>query len=137
MNKTAWILVLFLVLSPLAAMAEESTELQGDYRWGSGSTQPLRAEFIATGEGAWKVAFYFKHRGRPHTYRGTAKGSLTDGELSGTVKTEDQSRTFSFEGSHKGGTFRGTHYEVFGSSRKSKTGTLSLKTGSSAAAAVR
>jgi len=127
MNRTASILVLLLGVLALPAIAGQPTTLYGDYRWGSnGPRQPLEASFTATGKGAWDVAFYFKHGGRSHTYRGSARGSLSAGELRGTVKTEDRSRTFSFECTYDAGTFRGTHSEVVGN-RQRQTGTLSLK----------
>ena len=126
MKRTAWILLLLLAFGSLPALARPTT-LAGDYRWGNGSAQPLEASFTAAGgKSSWYVSFYFRHAGQPHTYRGTAEGSLTEGVLRGVVKTEDQSRTFSFECTYDHGTFRGSHYEVSGN-RKSKTGTLSLK----------
>ncbi len=126
MSRTARVLVLVLGLASLPATAARKTTLNGDYRWGGGSRQPLEATFTATGEDVWKVAFYFEHGGRPHTYRGTARGSLTGGVLAGTVKTENKRRTFSFECTFDNGSCRGTHYEVHGR-RRSKTGTLTLK----------
>jgi hypothetical protein len=126
MKRTAWILLLLLGLGSLPAMASPTT-LRGDYRWGNDSPQSLEASFTAAGgKDSWYVSFYFRHAGEQHTYRGTAQGSLTGGELRGTVKTEDESRTFSFECTFQNGTCRGSHYEVSGN-RRSKQGTLSLK----------
>ena len=136
MKYSAWILTLLLVAGSAPAAFAEDTTLKGDYRWDRGTKGPLEAVFTPDGEGVWKVAFHFKHRSRPHTYKGTATGSLTAGDIRGTVKTKGRDRTFSFECTYKNGTCRGTHYEVFGE-RKSKTGTLSLEAPQSAQVAVR
>jgi hypothetical protein len=126
MKPTTWLLVLLLGLCSLPALAGPTT-LYGDYRWGDGSAQSLEASFTtAGGKDNWYVSFYFRHAGEQHTYRGTAQGSLSEGVLKGTVETEDGSRTFRFECTYQSGTFRGSHYELFGK-RQQKTGTLSLK----------
>ena len=106
--------------------AVETQTLTGEYVWENrGRSGPLRAEFTAAGEGEWKVAFHFKFRGDKHIYEGTARGSLSEGALKGTVKNENKRRTFTFEGSFEDGAFSGTHAEVDGSSEYS-TGTLTL-----------
>ncbi|MEE8522701.1 MAG: hypothetical protein V3T72_02120 [Thermoanaerobaculia bacterium] len=142
MKKTAPVLVLLLLLlsllslSALPAIADDTTTLNGGYKWDRGTKGALEAVFTVDGEGSWDVAFHFKHRSRSHVYQGTAEGSLSEGELKGTVTTEDESRTFSFTCTYEDGTFRGTHSEVFGDRRK-KTGTLSLKAAVSSPEAVR
>jgi hypothetical protein len=118
-------LVLTIVFAP-AAPAQESHTLEGHWIWDAlGDTGSVEAVFTPTGEGTWEVAFHFNYRGA-HVYKGTAEGSLSDGELNGEVAADDQDRTFSFRGRVRKGKFRGTHFETTGGSRR-KTGSLSMK----------
>jgi len=88
--------------------------------------QTLRAVFTPGEEDDWEVVFYFRYGGADHAWAGTARGSLTDGELSGLVTTENGARTFTFRGEVEDGVFEGTHAEVE-RGRERKTGTLSLR----------
>ncbi len=121
-------LLLALLLPALPTGAGDKQTLTGSYVWNSGRPSQLKAEFIATGEGRWDVAFRFRFRDGPEVFRGTAEGSLTEGALEGRVKNRGGrgSRTFAFRGEFENGTFRGTHAEVMGR-RESSTGTLTLK----------
>lgn len=65
------------------------------------------------------------HEAYSHTYAGTARGNLADGELSGRVQNENRARAFTFEGKFRNGRFRGTHAELKGG-REQRTGTLKL-----------
>jgi hypothetical protein len=119
------VLILAAVQSVNAPAAEERT-LTGEYWWEeTGRSGDLRTVFTPTGEGSWDVVFYFKFRGESHVYRGTARGSLSNGALSGKVVNESKRRTFTFEGTVKDGAFEGSHAEIFGSG-PSRTGTLNL-----------
>ena len=120
--------VALVVLLALASSvhAEGTQTLHGEFVWAHrDNSGDLEAIFTPTGEGTWDVSFHFDMRGTPHTYTGTAEGSLTDGELKGTVKNEDGRRTFTFEGNTTEGEFSGTHAETTGGRAKS-TGTLKL-----------
>ncbi len=88
--------------------------------------KPLRAVFTPAGGGGWQVAFFFEFNGRDHEFRGTAEGSLGEGELSGRVQNEDRQRTFTFKGSFESGLFKGTHAEI-GRRGEQQTGTLTLR----------
>ena len=128
MQRSACVLAgitLVLVLCLSGVQASETATLTGEYVWNAGGSGDLRAEFTSTGDGTWDVSFHFKFRGRPHTYTGTATGSLSQGELKGTVKNENRERTFTFTGKMEGGRFRGTHAEITGGSPES-TGTLTM-----------
>lgn len=106
--------------------AEGEKTLIGNYQWTQGNTSDdLKAVFTAAGESSWEVKFYFDFRNEPHVYSGRAEGSLTDGPLKGEVKDESKRRTFSFEGTVKGGAFHGKHAELRDGETLS-TGTLDL-----------
>lgn len=98
----------------------------GEYKWNyQKNPGPLRAEFTATGEDRWDVAFHFRFDGRDRTYLGTAEGDLSEGTVEGTVFNENRRRTFIFEARVEGGEFRGSHAETT-SGGETRTGTLSL-----------
>ena len=124
---TALVIVLCLA-GTLAAQADENeTTLNGSFVWENGNTSgDLEAVFTPTGEGSWDVAFHFTFRNQPHTYAGSATGSLTGGALSGTVMNESKRRTFTFEGAFEDGVFDGEHAEV-GDGGSMQTGTLTLR----------
>jgi len=106
---------------------QESTTLSGSFVWEHGnSSGDLEAVFAPTGEGSWDVSFQFTFRSKPHTYSGSATGSLTEGALSGTVLNESKNRTFTFEGAFEDGVFNGTHSEVL-SEQTMSMGTLTLR----------
>jgi hypothetical protein len=110
-----------------AAYAEEGTTLNGSFVWEHGNTTgDLEAVFTPTGEATWDVSFHFTFRNQPHTYSGTASGSLSEGTLSGTVMNETKKRTFTFGGTFDDGVFSGEHAEV-GESGSMQTGTLTLR----------
>ena len=92
MKKAALLLAalaLLLTAPSGTVLAEEITTLNGEFKWSQrNSSGDLKADFTPTGEDTWDVSFHFKFRGEPHVYSGTAEGSLSEGELSGTVKNE-------------------------------------------------
>jgi len=114
-----------LLLIPSLAGAEGSQTLSGQFAWSQGPEGDLEAVFTPTGTDEWDVAFYFNFRNEDHVYSGTAQGSLTDGELKGTVKNEDKRRTFTFSGRFKDDKFEGSHAETTKGTPKA-TGTISL-----------
>ena len=124
-------LYLILILIPLSLFAANydseaatSVTMNGKYVWNSrpDDSGELKAVFTQTETGRWTVAFHFHFRGSDHVYEGTAEGNPKDGELKGTVKNEEKSRTFYFEGTSKNGSFTGTHSEE----GRGDTGTLQL-----------
>ena len=116
MRRSLLLLAALAVLIPMAGSAPsagEETTLTGSFVWNhQGRPGDLEAVFIPTGDSTWNVDFHFEFRGKPHTYSGTAEGSLGKGKLEGTVKNENRRRTFSFSGSFEDGTFKGTHAEI-------------------------
>ena len=119
------LLTLF-VCSIAYAATDETRTFSGYYRWdGQDLSGNLEAVFVPTSEATWDVSFSFKFQG-PHTFSGTAKGSLKSGKLEGTVRNERETRSFDFRGTVKKGKFRGVHFESTGGARR-RTGTLSMK----------
>jgi len=111
----------------LVTSADGKRTLKGTFEWNdSGKKGDLEAVFTPTGEGKWDVAFHFVFRGEPHTYAGTAEGSLASGALKGRVLNDNKNRTFVFTGTFADGEFHGTHAEV-GDDGDHPTGTLTLK----------
>ena len=121
------LVLLTIFVSSIAYAATDGTRtFSGHYRWdGQDLSGNLEAVFTPTGEATWDVSFSFKFQG-PHTFSGTAEGSLKNGKLEGTVVNERETRSFDFRGSVKKGKFRGVHFESTGGARR-KTGTLSMK----------
>jgi hypothetical protein len=120
------VVVLFMAAG-IGAYADDSTTLTGEFVWEGGNTAgDLKAEFTPNGDGQWNVEFHFEFRGRPHTYSGSASGSLVEGRLEGRVLNESKKRTFTFEGTFQDGVFSGSHAEMHGD-EESSTGTLTLR----------
>ena len=123
------LLLLTVVVGMIVAPAGggDARTFAGSFEWtGGNATGDLAAEFSPKAEGTWDVTFRFKFRDRDHVYAGTAEGSLTEGALSGKVQNEEKSRTWTFEGTFDGGSFRGTHAEIEDGEAQA-TGTLSLR----------
>ena len=119
-------LLALLVASMSFAAAEETRKFTGHYQWdGQDLSGNLEAVFTPTGESTWGVTFHFTFQG-PHTFVGTAEGSLKTGKLEGTVFNERETRTFAFRGTIKKGKFRGAHFETTGGAPRT-TGTLSMR----------
>lgn len=115
-----------LAVSAKVEKAETPTTLEGQYEW-THQKEPgdLKAVFSAAGEEAWDVSFHFTFNGEAHTYKGTAEGSLTEGDLAGEVKNENGRRTFIFKGKVADGSFSGEHAEIRRNGER-RTGTLTL-----------
>jgi len=111
----------------LASAADTPRTLKGTYE-GTESEKSghLEAEFTPAGEGKWGVAFRFQFEGQGHVFAGTAEGTLSEGPLKGTVKTDNGKRTFAFSGTFHDGVFTGTHADAT-EEKEHQTGTLTLK----------
>lgn len=107
--------------------AADTETLTGEFVWNNEDQGgELEAIFTNTGEGMWDVAFHFVWEDEPHVWAGSAEGSLTDGELKGTVTTDGERKgTFMFEGMFKDGAFTGTHGSMRDGERND-TGTMTL-----------
>lgn len=112
-----------------AGRPEHEVTLSGGFLWEQMNHQgDLDAVFTKTGDGVWIVEFRFVWAGEMHVYRGTAEGSLTDGELRGSIVTDDPRwpKKFFFTGAFKHGRFTGTHTALQPSGGLYPTGTLTL-----------
>ena len=109
--------------------------LTGEYVVADGEgTEQLEAVFTPAGDGSWSVVFHFKFQDQPHTFTGSADGSLVQGSLEGRVENPSGSRVFTFwgelgeEATPEGGQrkiFRGSHAEIE-DGFENPTGTLML-----------
>ena len=132
MTRFALRALLVLLVASLAgiAFADDDETLTGSFVWTNDEgeeTGDLKAVFTKAGDMAWKVTFYFDWEGDPNVWKGTAKGNLSSGKLSGEV-TADLYKpvTFSFAGMFKDGTFHGTHEQLREEGKRKQTGTLTL-----------
>ncbi len=127
MRKPKYLILLAVFVSSMAfSGTDETRTFSGYYEWDAqGLSGNLEAVFTPTGESTWDVSFHFTFQG-PHTYSGTAEGSLKSGKLEGTVLNERETRSYDFRGTVKKGKFRGVHFESTGGARR-KTGSLSMK----------
>lgn len=119
-----------LALSGVALAGNEVT-LEGSFVWARDDgdrTGDLTAVLTPDGENEWSVAFHFDWEGEPHTYLGTANGSLSDGPLEGTAEndSEENPASFRFSGEFEDGTFNGIHRYVNEDGNLQEIGTLTL-----------
>ena len=123
------LLALLLPVQDGAVHSGDEVTLTGEFLWKQmNHTDDLEAVFTKTSDGAWGVEFRFVWEGKLHVYRGTAEGSLTDGELLGNVVTDNPERpqTFFFAGRFEHGQFTGTHTALQARGGMYPTGTLIL-----------
>lgn len=123
------VLTLLLSVQDGAVHSGDEVTLTGEFLWKHmNHTGDLDTVFTRTGDGAWGVEFRFVWEGELHVYRGTAEGSLTDGELRGNVVRDNHERpqTFFFAGRFERGRFTGTHTALQASGGTHPTGTLTL-----------
>ncbi len=123
------LLTLLLSVQDGAVHSGDEVKLTGEFFWKHmNHTGDLDTVFTRTGDGAWSVEFRFVWEGELHVYRGTAEGSLTDGELRGNVVRDNHERpqTFFFAGRFERGRFTGTHTALQASGGTHPTGTLTL-----------
>ena len=126
---TVTLLTLLLFVPDGAVPSSDEVALTGEFLWKHmNHTGDLEAVFTKTCDREWGVEFRFVWEGELHVFRGTAEGSLTDGELRGNVVTENPQRpqTFFFAGRFERGRFAGTHKALQASGGTHPTGTLTL-----------
>ncbi len=107
-------LVLVAAVSVSAANAPQRAHVMtGEYVWErDGKVEHkdvIEAIFTETDKATYDVAFRFTFTDGEHTYRGTATGSLSNGELHGTVESPDKEHSYRFDGTVTNGAFHGSH----------------------------
>jgi len=125
----AALVVVLLFLQDGAVVSGDEVTLNGEFFWKHMKhTGDLDAVFTRTGGDRWDVEFRFSWEDDVYVYRGTAEGSLIDGELHGSVITTNPQRpqTFYFDGRSEDGRFNGTHTALQSSGGTHPTGTLTL-----------
>ena len=89
-----------------------------------GTVHPVKAVFTPAGEKKWTVVFTFTwYKRGAQTFKGTAEGSLQDGEVKGVVQ---EKRTYAFSGTAKNGQLECKH-DMTENGKTSATGTMTLK----------
>lgn len=111
---------------PSSPAPSAAQTMKGQFRWTQADeVGELQASFTPTGAASWNVSFRFEFRG-PHTYTGTAAGTLAEGsQLSGEVQDEKGRRHWKFAGTFKNGRLDGEHFELRGGEQE-RSGTLTL-----------
>ena len=111
-----------------SAEKEAAFTAEGTFVWShqKKNTHTVKAVFTKTEtKDTYDVKFYFNWGKDQRVYSGSAEGTLKDGALKGTVKADNQDRTFTFDGSCKAAVFTGTHKETTRGSQD--TGTITWK----------
>ncbi|ANM31641.1 hypothetical protein ABI59_21885 [Acidobacteria bacterium Mor1] len=126
MKRFALLITLLALCMPAMGAKLPSHTFSGSYDWSDGGSDELSAEFKSDGDDRWKVKFKFKWNGKNHTWKGSAKGSLTeDGKVIGKVDSGMGNRIWSFEADLAGNTLSGKHTEITGG-KTYETGTFRI-----------
>jgi len=98
-----------------AAKAGMEVKLSGSFNWGkNGKTESLMVALTPAGTNAWKAVFSFNWDKKPHTWLGSVKGHLDNGEISGEATAEGGRRTFTFNGTASNHQITFQHTETTG-----------------------
>jgi hypothetical protein len=109
-----------------AAETKEIT-LTGGAIWnGNKHRADVKATLTPTGNKQYDVVYNFTWEGSHQTWKGTMKGELKNGVVSGTGATPDGKRTFIFQARATSGVLSGKHYETT-SGKPKLTGDIGLK----------
>ena len=116
------------LLGNRAFAADADVKLNGTFVWSNqkGKSHDVTGTFTPSGDKKWAAVFNFKWSGKPQTWKGTAEGTLKDGEIKGDIKSEDGKRNFNFTGNFKDGKFECTHNEL-SRGKPQPTGTMTLQ----------
>jgi len=75
-------------------------------------THELKGVFTPAGQDEWKVVFTCQWKGKDQTFKGSLKGNLKDGEVTGSCAIAGGKRTWSVKGTAKAGVVTCKHYET-------------------------
>ena len=113
----------------LPALADEPgiITMTGEYVWISepGRPGPLRAVFTPLEQGHWQLTIHYEWHKEEKLFKGSARGSLTNGELEGSFD-DGHGGTYSFKGTLSDGQFSGSHFHDPKEYPRTKSGTLTL-----------
>ena len=122
--------LVFLCGGTLALADDHEVTWKGTYVWERSDKDipgDIEAVFTPAGDKTWDVVFHFEWEGEMRAWKGTATGSLDNGELKGEAKEDrDRERTFAFEGTVKDGKFQGIHGGMR-DGKLSETGKITLQ----------
>ena len=109
------------------SVSDKAVKLSGTFVWtGHTKDQQLDATLTPSGTNQWAAAFSFLWDKKPHTWNGTLKGRLDNGDVSGEVTADGGHRTFQLQGKVVNGQLMFSHCETTGGKTVS-TGTGVLK----------
>ncbi|NRA40411.1 MAG: hypothetical protein HRU15_19865 [Planctomycetes bacterium] len=117
-------LSLIFVLACTSTLSAVEINMKGTYVWVHQADKEgeVTAHFKTNEEGTLDAQFNFIFDKKDHIYKGSCSADKDKKTISGSVKTEDEERTFTFTGSLVDGEFKGTHKEG-----DQDTGTITMK----------
>ncbi|MCZ7646080.1 MAG: hypothetical protein M5U26_12465 [Planctomycetota bacterium] len=108
--------------------ADGDVTCKGTFSWSNEKNQKhdIKGVFTPNGDKKWNVVWTFTWKGGAQTWKGTAEGDLTNGEVKGEGLHPNGKRTFSFVGAAKDGNMEIKHTETTGG-RPKDTGVMVIK----------
>jgi hypothetical protein len=105
----------------------KEVNLSGAAVWnGNHKTAVVKAVLTPTGDKTYDAVWTFTWEKSSNTWKGTVKGDLKNGVVTGTGATPDGKRTFIFQARAVNGVITGQHWETTGGKQK-LTGDLQFK----------
>jgi hypothetical protein len=116
------------IVSTMVRAGDQARVLSGTFYWGdkAGNTHPIKATLTPDQVGQWKVVYDFTWDKSARQYTGVIKGSLTNGEVTGTASNENGKRTWEIKGTAKGGVLTFDHWETT-NGKRARTGGATLQ----------
>ena len=108
---------------------KEEITLTGEFVWSSDKNQKkhdLRIVATPKPDGEYDAVYSFTWKKQKMNWKGTIKGNLKNGDVSGTGVNDDGKRTFEFTGKAADGIIDCKHTETTGKKQK-PTGTMTIK----------
>ena len=107
--------------------AQGDVTLSGTFVWSNAKDKvtPIKAVFTPNGDKKWTVVYTFNWSGA-QSWKGTAEGDLSSGEVKGDATHSNGKRKFTFSGTAKNGQIDCTHNETT-SGKPQPTGSMTVK----------
>lgn len=111
----------------LSGQGGKEIQIKGTFFWEKkkNNVEDIRIVLTPTGADAYDAVYSFKWNKKDMTWKGTIKGNLKNGEVSGDGGTPDGSRTFVFTGKARNGVIACKHSETT-KGRAGPTGEMTL-----------